>query len=206
MRKLPATLLAVAGLALAAGVAQAAERMRTMEVALPDGSVAQIEYAGKVAPRVEVLPAEARVPADTGAIAYDPFAEMDRISAMMEARHAQMMRQVAEMQQRVHAAAAEGKAAPGQVVVTGNLPAGTSYSYTMVSTSSGANGCTQTVEYSSDGSSAEPKITRTSSGDCSAVEKNPAPVEAPAPARPEEPAVPAATRVVGQSNQPSNET
>jgi len=203
MRKLTATLLAISGVALAAGVAQAGERMRTMQVALPDGSLAEIEYAGDVAPRVEVVPVEQRQ-----VRAYDPFAEMERISAMMEARHAAMMEQMAAMQQRVQAARAAGTAAPGQVVVTGTMPAGSSYSYTMVSTSSGANGCTQVVEYSSDGSSAEPKVTRTSSGDCSAVNKNPPPVQASAPA-PERPAMEdeaAAARVVGQSARPGNKT
>jgi hypothetical protein len=202
MRKLHTALLAVAGVALAAGAAEAAERMKTMQVAMPDGSIAEIHYAGDVAPRVEVVPIEAQ-----RVIAYDPFAELDRISAMMEARHAAMMRQMAAIQQRIQAAAAAGASAPGQVVVTGALPAGAHYSYTMVSTSSGANGCTQTVEYSSDGSSAEPKVTRTSSGDCSAVEKNAAPVQVSAPAKPAEPAVPVvAPRVVGQTGLPSNKT
>jgi hypothetical protein len=201
MRKLPKALLAVGGVALAAGVAQAAERMKTMQVAMPDGSIAEIHYAGDVAPRVAVVPVEAQ-----RVIAYDPFAELERISAMMEARHAAMMRQMAAMQQRVQAAAAAGASAPGQVVVSGTLPAGAHYSYTMVSTSAGANGCIQTVEYSSDGSGAEPRVTRTSSGDCSAVERNPAPVQVSAPAKPAEPAAPVSARVVGQTGLPSNKT
>jgi hypothetical protein len=200
MRKLPTALLAVAGLALAAGAAQASEQLKTMRVALPDGSVAQIRYTGDVAPRVEVVPVEAR-----RVIAYDPFFEMRRISAMMEARHHAMMRQMAELQQRAREAAAAGTVAPGQVLVSGSLPAGVSYSYTMVS-SSGANGCTQVVEYRSDGSGAEPQVTRTSSGDCSAVNRNPAPVPVAAPAKPAEPAAPVAPRVVGQSHLPSIET
>lgn len=198
MRKATVALLAGAGLALAAGTAAAAERLHTMQVALPDGSIAEIAYAGNVAPRTEVVPAEA--------VAYDPFAEMERISAMMEARHAAMMRRMAALQQQARAAVAAGQAAPGQVLVTGTLPAGARYSYTMVSTTSGANGCTQTVEYRSDGSSAQPKVTRTNSGDCSAVNRNPAPVQVSAPAKPAAPAVPAATPVVGQTHLPSSAT
>ena len=198
MRKLPATLLAVAGLALTAGAAAAAERMRTMQIALPDGSVAQIHYSCDVAPRVAVVPVEARQ-----VMAYDPFTEMERISALMQARHEAMLRQMAALEQQARAAAASGRAAPGQVLVNGSLPAGVSYSYTMVSTS-GADGCTQVVEYRSDGSSAQPKVTRTSSGNCSAVNKNPAPVQASTPAKPAAPAAPA--QVVGQEHLPSTKT
>jgi hypothetical protein len=198
MRKLPTALLAAAGLAVAAGTAAAAERLRTMQVALPDGSIAEIAYAGNVAPKIEVVPAEA--------VAYDPFAEIERISALMQARHEAMMRQMAALEQEAQAAVALGRAAPGQVLVSGKLPAGTHFSYTMVSTTSGANGCTQTVQYSSDGSSAEPKVTRTSSGDCSAVNKNPAPVQVSAPAKPAAPTVPVGTPVVGQERLPSSRT
>lgn len=196
MRKLPTALLAAGALALSAGGALAAsERMKTMQVALPDGSVAQIRYSGEVAPRVRVVPVEAREVA-----AYDPFAEMERISAMMRARHAAMMREMAELQRQAATVAASG--APG-VVVTGNVPAGTRYSYTVV-TSNG--NCTQRVEYRSDGSRAQPKVTQASSGDCSAVNKNPAPVPVSAPAKPKAPAVPAATPVVGQEHLPSTKT
>jgi hypothetical protein len=79
----------------------------------------------------------------------------------MEAQHAAMMQQVAALEK---AAAAAGSGSPGQMTLVGNLPAGTHFSY--VSSTTDANGCTQTVEYSSDGSSAQPKVTRTSAGSC----------------------------------------
>lgn len=188
MRKLHAALLAAGGLALAAGAAHAAGKLNTMNVVLPDGRVAQIAYEGNVPPRVSVVPV-----AET---AGDPFAEMERISAMMHARHEAMMRQVAQMQQQAQqqVLAAQrsggGAAQPGGTVVSTNLPAG-SYSYTMVSTSSG-NGCTQTVEWRSDGSAKEPQVTKTSAGDCSAVQKNTPAIPAAAPAREAAPAIPAA--------------
>jgi hypothetical protein len=139
-----------------------------MNVALPDGSVAQIEYAGDVAPKVSVAPAAA-VP-----IAFaDPFAEFDRMAAYMEAQHQAMMQQAA-------ARAAPG--APDQVTVVGNLPAGTHFTY--VSSTTDANGCTQTVQYSSDGSSAQPRVTRTSAGSCDKATSD-APVPASAPKQPE---------------------
>jgi hypothetical protein len=75
-----------------------------------------------------------------------------------------MLRQVAAMQRQ-----ASASGAPGQFVVTGNLPAGSSYSYTVVSSSNGHATCTRSVEYRSNGADAQPRITRASSGDCGAV-------------------------------------
>jgi hypothetical protein len=200
MRKLHTALLAAGGLALAAGAAHAAGKLNTMNVALPDGTVAQIAYEGNVPPRISVVPVAAA----------DPFAELERMSAMMQARHEMMMRQVAQMQQQARqqivAAQRSGAGAnePGQVVVSTNLPAG-SYSYTMVSTTSSAGGCTQTVEWRSDGSAKEPQVTKTSAGDCSAVLKNAPAIPAAAPARPAAPAIPAAV-VEGQARVPAKAT
>jgi hypothetical protein len=201
MRKLHAALLAAGGAALVAGTAYAAGKINTMNVALPDGSIAQISYEGNVAPRVAIVPVEAA--------ANDPFAEIERMSAMMRARHEAMMRQVAEMQQRarqqIRVAQQGGDGGqPGQIVVSTNAPAG-SYSFTSVTTTS-AGGCTETVQYSSDGSGAEPKVTRASSGDCSAVTQNAPPVPASAPAQRAAPRVPAAIPVQGQERLPARST
>jgi hypothetical protein len=202
MRKLHTALLAAGGLALAAGTAYAAGKLNTMNVTLPDGSVAQIHYEGNVAPRVAVVPVDARV------VAGDPFAEIDRLAAMMRARHAAMLRQAAELQQRaqqqVLAAQHGGAGQPGQVVVSSNLPTG-SYSYTFVSSTTSANGCTQTVQWRSDGSSAEPRVTKTSAGDCSAAGKDAPAIPAAAPARPSAPTIPAAV-LERQARQPAGTT
>jgi hypothetical protein len=173
MRLARTTILAGgAALLLAGTAAYAAEKIHTMNVSLPDGSVAQIEYTGDVAPTVSFAPAEARA-------AYaDPFAELDRVAAYMEAQHQAMMQQFAALQQ---AAAIAGAGAPGQLTVVGDLPEGASYSY--YSSTTDANGCTQTVEYSSDGSGAEPKVTRTSAGSCDKATTD-APVPASAPQQP----------------------
>jgi hypothetical protein len=150
----PTILAGGAALLLAGTAAAAAEKLHTMNVALPDGSVAQIEYTGDVAPKVSVQPLDA-IP-----VAFvDPFAELDRVAAYMEAQHAAMMQQVAQLER---AAAQSG--APGQMTLVGNLPAGAHY--TFVSSTTDASGCTQTVEYSSDGSGAQPQVTRTSAGSC----------------------------------------
>src|SRR5262245_43928283 len=79
---LGAAVLAVLG----AGVAEAATaKLHSMRVDAPDGSVVQVQYTGDVAPRVQVVPADAVAPAAMPAIA-DPFAEMDRVSAAMDAQ------------------------------------------------------------------------------------------------------------------------
>ncbi len=177
MRFKRATILAGAAALLVAGTAVAADQLHKMDVALPDGSTAHIEYAGDVAPKVTVEPADPRA-----AVAYDPFLQLDRMAAEMHARQQQMMQQVAEMER---AAAANGTAAPGQVAFVGNLPAGAHVSY--FSSTTDARGCTQTVQYSSDGKSGEqPKVTRASAGNCdSATASDAAPTPtaaAPAPA------------------------
>ena len=180
MRIARTTILAGAGLLLVAGTAAAAaEKLHTMHVSLPDGSVAQIEYSGDVAPQVTVQPADAQVAAYA-----DPFAELDRMAAYMEAQHQAMMQQVAQLEQ---AAAHAGSAGANGVTLVGDLPAGTHFSY--VSSTTDANGCTRTVEYSSDGSSQQPKVTRTSAGSCDSVQHDAAPTtaSAPAPAAPEAP-------------------
>jgi len=162
-----------AALLLAGSAAYAAEKIHTMNVALPDGSVAQIEYTGDIAPKIAVAPAAAPV-------AYaDPFAEFDRMAAYMEAQHQAMMQQVEALQQ---AAVKAGAGQPGQLTVVGDLPAGTHYTY--VSSTTDSSGCTQTVEYSSDGGSAQPKVTRTSAGSCDKATSD-APVPASAPKQPE---------------------
>ena len=174
MRFTRTTLLAGGAALLVAGTAAAeAEKLHKMEVALPDGSTAQIEYAGDVAPTVTVEPVDAQALA-----AFDPFAELDRIALEMQARHQAMMQQMAALQQ----AAAQGAAAgPGLVTLVGNLPAGAHYSY--YSSTTDAHGCTQTVQYISDGGGAEPKVTRASAGNCDAAagEAASTPAAAPAP-------------------------
>ena len=169
-------LLGGAGALLAAGTAAAAaDRLNTMEVALPDGSVAHIEYVGEVAPEVVVVPA--------ARIAYRPFAELDRIAYEMRERHEAMMRRMAALQQAALAQAARARTAnPDGLTLVGSLPAGAHVSY--YSSTTDANGCTRTVQYSSDGSGAEPKVVRASSGACDAApgEASPAPAAAPEPA------------------------
>lgn len=187
--RMPPRKYLIGGAALAllgAGVAQAATaKLHTMKIDAPDGSVVQVQYAGDVAPKVEVLPVDAvSIPAAMPVMA-DPFAEMERVSAVMDAQMQAMMQRAAAMQQQ---AAASGKAteiAPGFTVV-GDMPGNAQFSY--VSTTTDANGCTRTVSYSSDGSGAAPKMAKAASDGCDAVKQN----DAAIPARAEQPAQPVA--------------
>jgi hypothetical protein len=166
MRLTRTTILAGGAALLVAGTAAAAaEKLHTMQVALPDGSVAHIQYAGDVAPKVTVEPVEARA-----IIAVDPFAQLDAMAAAMEAQHRAMLQQIAALQQ----AAASGEP-------PADLPPGVHYTY--YSSVTDANGCTHTVQYSSDGSGAEPRVTQASAGNCDeAKDAGPIPASAPAPA------------------------
>ncbi len=172
-----------AALLVAGTAAFAADKLHTMNVNLPDGSVAHIEYVGKVAPKVMVQPA------DPVPVAFiDPFAQFDRIAAEMQAQQQALIRQANALEQAAAHAGAGAPGAPG-VTLVGDLPAGTHFTY--VSSTTDANGCTRTVEYSSDGKSQQPKVTKTSAGSCDAAEPEAAPVtaSAAAPAQPQAPGV-----------------
>lgn len=165
---LGAAILAILG----AGVAEAATaKLHTMNVNAPDGSVVQVQYAGDVAPKVEVVPADQAQAVSTPVMA-DPFAEMDRISAIMDARMNAMMQQAtmvqahaAQMQQQA-VANGDAQGMPG-IVMTGDMPQGAHVTY--YSSSTDANGCTRSVSYSSDGSGAAPTMTQAASDSCEAV-------------------------------------
>jgi hypothetical protein len=146
-----AVTLAVAGTALAAG----AEKQHILNVAMPDGSVAQIHYTGDVAPHVVLQPTAK--PVDLLSEAADPFLAFDRIAAMMDAQSEAML-----------ASARSTAAAPPGVTRTGagaDMPAG-AISYSCVSSSSNGGGCTQSYRMTSFAPDAAPKVETSQSGDC----------------------------------------
>lgn len=178
--------LAIAGTALAAG----AEKLHTMNVALPDGSVAQVHYAGDVAPQIVMQPAAmpvALLPQE----ADDPFLALDRISAMMDAQADAMFAQA-------RAAATQSTAPPGvaRTAATTGTNAATapqgSVSYSYVSSTSANGGCTQSYRMTSFAPNEAPKVETSQSGDC----HNVAPLvpagltTKPAPAKPTPAAAP----------------
>jgi hypothetical protein len=163
---------------LVGGVAYAASHGHTMTVDLPSGQVAHITYFGDTPPQVKISAPEPDGLAfdDT---AFAPFAEMNRISAIMDARMNEMMRRVSEL--RGPTVALSPESAP-QMVAFAGLPKGTQVHYSYSSTTIGSDGCAQTVNWTSDGASAaQPKMTKTSSGNCAAApEAKPQTVSAPA--------------------------
>jgi len=194
MRRAHTVILAGAAALLVgtAAVAATAE-LHHMNVRLPDGSVAQIEYAGDVAPKVTIAPSAARRVA-----MVDPFAQMDQMMASMEARHRAMIAQMAAMEDAAARAPAPPLAPGEQLVDAGDAPQGSGYSMVSVSSSTDANGCTRTVETHSNGSGA-PQVTRTNSGTCDKAapeaDRKPAPGKAAKPAAAPAPAIPLSNRV-----------
>jgi hypothetical protein len=95
VRKLPAFAFAgVAAAALAGTAFAAAPKTHSMDVPLPDGSVAHIEYVGNVAPKVTVAP---RPFADAGPgmpwmMDFPSFAGFDRMIQDMMRRNQEVMR------------------------------------------------------------------------------------------------------------------
>jgi hypothetical protein len=194
MRKLRTILIGGVVAVAATGAAVAAsEHIHVMKVDLPDGAVAQIHYTGDVAPKVDVVSGAAAQRMMAVPIGFDdvdavfaPFAQMDMIMARMEQQHRAMMQQIAQMSQAAEAAGAD---APTQLVSAGPLPPGAVVHYSFYSSTSGKNGCTQTVEWRSDGSGKQPQVTRASSGDCDAIKPSdtPSPAAVTKPAAPEKP-------------------
>jgi len=153
MRKAFGLVLAGLGAAAIAGAAVAASRdSRVMNVPLPDGSTARVEYVGEVAPKVTVVP----VPAA-------PFGMFDHSMFDMQRQIDAMMRQI------VARAPIAVAGTPGMnVAAYGNAPAG-SQSVTVVSTSNGSKSCTRTTEVTSQGAGKPPKVVTNVSGDCAGV-------------------------------------
>lgn len=162
-----AIIAGVAAATLAGAAFAAPDDRQMMLVAHPDGTVEHIPIQQVRFVSVPVAPA------DLFAAAFGPdttFAEMDRMAAAMEARSAAMMRQAATMpaEQRRGIVMTNTQGQPVGVV---------HYSY--ISSSTDANGCTRTIRYSSDGAADQPRVIRTSTGDCGAG-ASPAPATKPA--------------------------
>ena len=177
MRLMSKVLLGGLATAALAGTAVAAEHaVHVMNVAMPDGSVAKVRYVGDTPPQVRFVPVAVRaVPMMPVAMIDPSFAAMDRMMAAIDAQTDAMMRQAAMLSQ------VPATAAPLQQAAMQKLPAGT-VSYSYVSTTS-SNGCTQTVRTTSDGSSNQPQVIRTSSGTCDGAKVGPAVADGAAPAK-----------------------
>lgn len=162
MGKLAKFALAGAAVAALAGSAVAATRnSHMMDVALPDGAVAHIQYYGDVAPKVTVAQRPyAAMPGFPGMwapMAMPDFGNIDRAIAQMNRETQAMIRQ---SQQMSHLGT------PGMDVASyGNMPAGAN-SVSVVSYSNGGRTCTRTTEVTSQGVGKAPKVTSNVTGDC----------------------------------------
>lgn len=169
MKKLPALMLAGAAAAVAGAAIAAAPKTNVMNVPLPDGSVARVEYVGDVAPKVSVQPAPAE---DFFAGAFPSFAGFDHMMEQMNRQTAALIQQAQQMSRQA--------ATPGMNVASfGSMPPGTS-SVSVVSFSNGGSSCTRTTQVVSDGPGKPPKVTTNVTGNCG-TEAGAQP--APAPAR-----------------------
>jgi hypothetical protein len=173
MRKLPAVALAgVAAAALAGTAIAASSKTHAMNVPLPDGSVARIQYVGDVAPKVTVESGQlAGIDRAWAPLALPSFAGLDQMMARFNQQMQEMGRQPL--------------GEPGMnVAAYGNLPGGAT-STSVVSYSNGTSTCTRTTEMVSQGHGKPPKVTTNVSGNCSGIAPQapttPAPPAPPAP-------------------------
>jgi len=167
VRTLPTLAAGIAAAALAGTAIAASPQMHRMDVPLPDGGMVHVEYAGDVAPKVTVAPAQ---PGGLWApMAFPAMPDMRNFNRMFD----QMQKQMQQIQQI-------GRQAPGMNIASyGGMPDG-STSVSVVTTSNGGVSCTRTTEVVSQGAGKPPKVTSNVSGDCGA-----APQAAPAaPSRP----------------------
>lgn len=161
MRNIVKFALAGAAATALAGTAYAAGKTtHDMNVPLPDGSVAHIQYTGDVAPKVTISPRiYAGMPGGMWAPMAMPFPDIGQMMQRMDRETQAMLRQ---SQQMAHIGA------PGVNMASyGNMPAGAN-SVTVVSYSNGGQTCTRTTEVSSQGAGKAPKVTSNVSGDCAA--------------------------------------
>jgi hypothetical protein len=153
----------MAGIAVAlAGAAYAADRnTHVINVNLPDGAIARVEYVGDVPPRVTIAPAP--MSRDMRQMAMAPgFVGFDQMIDQMDRQAAAMMSEVGRL-------ARQPVATPGLSVVSfGNLPPGAN-SVTIETVSNGGRTCTRRTEVMSQGPGKAPKVISNASGDCSAA-------------------------------------
>ncbi len=153
-------LTAGAAVVAVAGTAALAGTVHHLTVALPGGGTETIAYSGDIAPKVTFLTPQ-MVRDREGVAVWSPFAQMDRVSAMMDAMASDMDRQ---MQVSLLRAQQMQRLAPGMTdAALPALPAGTqSYSVTTISTGQGV--CTRSVRVTSAGEGAKPQMVSQSSG------------------------------------------
>jgi hypothetical protein len=156
VRTLPTLAVGIAAAALAGAAIAASPKTHRMDVPLPDGGVVHVEYAGDVAPKITVAPAQpGGLWAPMAFPAMPAFGSLDRMFDQMQ----QQMKQIQQVSRQ----------APGMNIASyGGMPEG-STSVSVVTTSNGGVSCTRTTEVVSQGAGKPPKVTSNVSGDCGAA-------------------------------------
>lgn len=164
MRNLRTAVLAGVAAIGVAGTAMAANNgNHVMTVALPDGSVARVEYRGDVAPKVRVEPVRFTPVQFGDAFGAVPFVMVDQIFADLDLQAAAMMHRM----QALPLSPLDRFARP-DLVGFGTLPERT-ISYRFVSTSDGNHFCSRSWQWTSRGAGQQPKLVSSSAGDCDAA-------------------------------------
>lgn len=153
--------LAAVALAGSAGVALAnGPALHTMTLHLPDGATAQIQYSGKVPPKVTF----GTTPLMAGFYGpQSPFAMLDRIAADMNQEMSALMGQ---------AGATAGPLWTPEPMFDMNLdkaPPGITQYSTVTTMSGDGHVCTRSMEITSTGKGRHPKVVSHTSGDCNAI-------------------------------------
>lgn len=148
-----AAIAGLTGLALAAGPA-----IHEMTVQGPDGAVAHVQYTGSVAPKVMFVQGNTNPFGVSFWGPPSPFAELDRITALMDRQMAQMMYQARMLQQ-------QSVGSPLNQAVLTDVPAG-SASYSFISTTSGNGFCMRTTQITASPNGGKPKVVSQTSGNC----------------------------------------
>lgn len=148
-----AAIAGLTGLALAAAPA-----VHEMTVQIPGGGIAHVRYTGDVAPKIAFVQGTANPTAVNFWGAQSPFAELDRISALMDRQMAQMMYQARLMQMQV-------SRDPLYNATLKDMPAGGS-DYTFVSSLTGGNFCMRSTQITASPNGGAPKIVTKTSGNC----------------------------------------
>jgi hypothetical protein len=167
MRITPTVLLAGAAVVGLTGLAlAAAPEFHEMTVQGPAGAVAHVRYTGDVAPKVTFLQGPLRPAAFGVWAAPSPFAEMNRITALMDRQMAHMIYQARLLQQ-------QSMGDPLSTAVFQDLPAG-SASYSFVSTMSSNGACMRTMQITSSVHGGQPKVVSRTEGSCGSDTNKPA--------------------------------
>ena len=162
MRKLSKLGLATLIAAGLAGTAMAGARSRhVMTVPLPDGSVAKVEYAGDVAPKVTVAPVAPLAVAPGGVAAGLPVPALGGLFEQIDRQMAAAMREIDQLSRQPLAAGGVG----ANLASYGSLPPGTT-SYSAVTVSDNGRQCSRSTEVVGQGPGKPPRVISHQSGDC----------------------------------------